>query len=166
MIDSLITLDTNLTTVTTEHPKTGALTTRVQRPAEFKLEHKKKFPDASNREIKRAYEAYVASQSTLFIRGLDIKKLASAIENKQMGLESFKINKDGDKLSLTLLDLSQEQEQESFAELAEKLDKLPQAELERILKVLSAKMQPEPTKTLEITETVTADCQDFQNSPE
>jgi len=119
--------------IKTVNAKTGATTTRLMRAKEFKDAFKAKNPDASNREIKKEFLAYYRTHSQA-----STAALAAKMTEGILGVESFSVNADGDKLRVTFVDLSA-QESES-PDIQEQLDKLSPDELKTIMEYLASKV--------------------------
>ena len=119
--------------IQTTNAKTGAVTTRLMRAKEFKESYKGKHPEASNREIKKEFLAYYRTHSQA-----STAALAAKMTEGILGVESFSVNADGDKLRVTFVDLSANQEDKE--DIQSQLDGMSQEELKTILDYLSSKL--------------------------
>ena len=144
-------------TVESINAKTGATTSRVQRAAEFKVAFKASNPKASNREIKKAYEAYYRAEVASVAKGFDFQKAIAAAQSGQLGIERVTCNADGDKTTVVFVDLTKGEE----SSVEETLKGMSVSDMQKALEYLSRRLNDKPMQ-----ETVMQDSPDFQNCPE
>lgn len=132
-MNALIQYGAETKTVSTVHGKTGATTTRLLKAAEFKESYKAAHPDASNRDVKKAFEEYYKSSAKA-----STAELAAKMTCGTLGVESFSVNKDGDKLKVTFVDLSEESAEK---EIQGKLENLSAEQLTNLFELIAAKLE-------------------------
>jgi hypothetical protein len=116
--------------------RSGAMTVRPQNAKEFKEAYKKANPDAGNRAIKAAFEEYFVIKARELGKGLDIKKLLVLQETGDLGLKRVSPNKDGDEITMVVVDLSGSKKKENVD-----IDKMSVEQMQELLRTLSSKLE-------------------------
>jgi hypothetical protein len=113
------------------------MTVRPQNAKEFKEAYKVSHPDAGNRAIKAAFEEYFVSKARELGKGLDIKKLLVLQETGDLGLKRVTPNKDGDEVTMVVVDLSGSRKAEKGVDI----DKMSVEQMQELLSTLSSKLE-------------------------
>lgn len=133
-MQDLIKYQSEVKSISTVNTKTGATTVRLLRAKEFKDDYKKANPTATNKEVKAAFLAYYQPACRA-----NVASLAGKLTEGTLGVESYRVNADGDKMSVTFVDLSAVKE-EKVDYSPEELEKLPVETLAKMLDFIHKKL--------------------------
>lgn len=132
-MQELISYQSDVKTVSTVNAKTGATTVRLLRAKEFKDQYKLTHKNASNKEIKKAFLEYYQPACKA-----SVASLAGKLTEGTLGVESYRVNTDGDKMSVTFVDLSAVKEEKTDVTAA--LDGMSKEELTKIFEYIASKV--------------------------
>lgn len=124
--------ETNYAPVETTNARSGAQTVRLMRAKEFKEVYKAEHKDASNKDVKKAFEAYYKTGAKA-----SMGPLLQMITEGKLGCESIAVSKDGSKLRPVLVDLTGKNDR---AEIEEKLSGMSPEDLKSIMEYVSSKL--------------------------
>jgi len=131
-MNQLIQYGATARSIVSTNAKTGSHTTRLLRAKEFKEEYKATHENASNREIKRAFEEYYLSASKA-----SVGALAAKMTEGKLGVERYTVNADGDKLNVVFVDLTAVKSTSAVEEQIQTADK---EALNRLLAMIQGKL--------------------------
>lgn len=118
--------------------KTDAVTTRVMRPGEFKVQYLKQYPDATNRERKIAYERYVRDEALNLARSIDFAKVIGLIAEGKVGVKQVKASGDDKTLTTVFVDLSASV---NPVEMKRQASQMKEAEIRDLMEFLQQQLQ-------------------------
>ncbi len=130
--NNLVVFGGGVKTVSSVNSKTGGTSVRVLRAGEFREEYKSKHPGATNKEIKREYAAYYRGAI-----GANTASLAAAMTTGELGVEGYRVNKDGSKVVVTFVKATKETDGVNREELEAALLGMPEDELKAFMNAIN-----------------------------